>query len=111
MKIKVTVFKESVLWGSWSPEEFLTYAKSLVEKIPVEFRETAEIETDSGQEYERYSEDKRMYCDIVVSYWREETKAEVAIRNQEIKKKEEDRKALELKELDRLQKKYLTKKA
>ena len=103
-KIKtVTVVAEEQYGSDWPPNkpyEFMSWFQSKISLIPEEFRDSATIEIDSSTSYDS------SHATIEIRFYRPETDAEEAAREQNERLRAEIQRNAELRTLSALKAKY-----
>jgi len=100
---RVTVFDKEQYNGDWPPSnatEFVAWFAEKISEIPVEYRETAQIDIDSSSCYDS------SFASIEIFYDRPETDDEMSLREHEELRKQREQELRELQTLATLKKKY-----
>ena len=83
-------------------QEFIEWCQNQINKIPEEYQENATIDFNIGEmPYEDWP-----YVFLTIEYERHETELEKKIIKRQEKRREEDLRIVEMKELERLKEKY-----
>lgn len=100
MEITVMVFKDDDIEVPESPEAFMEFWQEKIDLIPKEFLSTAKVDLDCQERW------GSAYLELEISYRREETPQELAIRKGQESKRVSELEIRERTQLAKLQEKY-----